>query len=145
MDLTSAITFARTTTHSVLVTIRRDGRPQLSNVLHQIEDDGTIRISSTAMRAKFRNLARQPWAALHVTREDFYAYVVIEADVTIMPFTQSPGDATSDALLDHYRALMGEPEDEAAFRASQVADGRSLALLTPTRAYGMLQLPTSGE
>lgn len=145
MDLDTAIGFARTTTHSVLTTIRRDGRPQLSNVLHQIEDDGTIRISSTETRAKFRNLARTPWAALHVTRSDFYAYAVIEADVTIMPFARSPDDATSDALLDHYRQLMGDPEDEAAFRASQVADGRSLALLTPVRAYGMLPLPTSGD
>ena len=145
MDLGTAIDFARTTTRSVLVTMRRDGRPQLSNVLHQIEDDGTIRISSTRSRAKFRNLARQPWAALHVTREDFYAYAVIEADVTIMPFTTSPDDATADALLDHYRALMGDPADEAAFRASQVADGRSLALLAPTRAYGMLQLPGSAD
>lgn len=145
MDLSAAVAFARTTTRSVLVTVRRDGRPQLSNVLHQIEDDGTIRISSTATRAKFRNLARQPWAALHVTREDFRAYVVIEADVTIMPFAASPADATADALLDHYRKLLGEPEDEAAFRASQVADGRSLALLTPVRAYGMLQLPTPGD
>ena len=69
MELSDAIAFARTTRQSVLTTIRRNGRPQLSNVLHTVGDDGLIRISITADRAKYKNLAREPWAALHVTRE----------------------------------------------------------------------------
>jgi hypothetical protein len=32
---------------------------------------------------KYKNLVREPWAALHVAREDFGAYVVIEADVEL--------------------------------------------------------------
>ncbi len=137
MDLATAMDFARTTTHSVLVTIRRDGRPQLSNVLHAVFDDGTLRISTTADRAKARNLARAPWAALHITSPDFWAYAVIEADVELTPVAADPDDAVADMLVEHYRLLLGEHDDWAAFRAEQVADQRLLALLRPTRAYGM--------
>lgn len=138
MDLTTAVNFARTTTHSVMVTIRRNGRPQLSNVLHAVFDDGTIRISTTADRAKARNLTREPWAALHVSRADFWAYAVLEADVELTPVAADPDDASADLLVEHYRRLLGEQDDWPAFRAQQVADRRLLALLRPTRAYGML-------
>jgi PPOX class probable F420-dependent enzyme len=77
MELRDAIDFARARQQSVLTTIRKDGRPQQSNVLHHVSDDGIIRISITAGRAKYYNLSREPWAALHVTREDFFAYVVL--------------------------------------------------------------------
>jgi PPOX class probable F420-dependent enzyme len=138
MDLATAVGFARTTAHSVMATIRRDGHPQLSNVLHAVFDDGTIRISTTADRAKARNLAREPWAALHVTRADFGGYVVIEADVELKPVAADPNDETVDMLVEHYRALRGEQDDWPAFRARQVADRRLLVMLRPTRAYGVL-------
>jgi hypothetical protein len=44
MDLATAVTFARTRQQSVLTTLRRNGRPQLSNVLHSVAEDGIIRI-----------------------------------------------------------------------------------------------------
>ena len=50
MELDHAIAFARNQHSSVLVTIRRNGRPQLSNVLHHVYPDGLIRISITADR-----------------------------------------------------------------------------------------------
>ena len=56
MELSSAIDFARGRRESVLTTIRSNGRPQLSNVLHMVGDDGIIRISVTARRAKYRNV-----------------------------------------------------------------------------------------
>ena len=137
MDLAAALDFARGETRSVLVTIRRDGRPQLSNVLHAVFGDGSVRISTTSDRAKARNLAREPWAALHVTSEDFWAYVVIEADVELTPVAAEPDDPTSDMLVEHYRAIFGEQDDWPAFRERQVADRRLLAILRPARAYGM--------
>ena len=54
MELDKALDFARVNTHSVLTTIRGNGRPQLSNVLHHAYDDGLIRISITADRAKYQ-------------------------------------------------------------------------------------------
>jgi hypothetical protein len=63
MDVERALGAARATHRSVLVTMRRDGRPQLSNVVHLVGEDGLVRVSTTADRAKFHNLRRTPWAA----------------------------------------------------------------------------------
>ena len=141
MELLDAVDFARTTRQSVLTTIRGDGRPQLSNVFHHVFDDGIIRVSITAGRAKYRNLRREPWAALHVTSEDFFAYVVLEGAVTLAPVPTRPDDPTVDELVLHYRAAVGEHEDWDAFRTAMVAERRSVVRLAPERAYGMLDLP----
>jgi PPOX class probable F420-dependent enzyme len=138
MELDAALEFARSHRQSVLVTSRRDGRPQLSNVLHTVDADGVIRVSVTADRAKYKNLRREPWAALHVSREDFYAYAVLEGDVELSRIAQLPNDAAADELVGHYRALMGEHEDWDEFRRTQVADQRVVVRLRPTRVYGML-------
>ncbi|MGW5514288.1 PPOX class F420-dependent oxidoreductase [Nocardia africana] len=138
MELDTALDFARTTSRSVLTTVRRNGRPQLSNVTHWAAPDGIIRISITADRAKYANLRREPWAALHVTREDFWAYAVLEADVELTPVAAATDDATVEELIAYYRALSGEHPDWADYRRAMVADRRVIARLRPTRAYGML-------
>ena len=138
MELADAIDFARSTRESVLTTLRGDGRPQLSNVWHQVDEAGVIRVSTRATRAKFPNLRRRPWAALHVTRPDFLAYAVLEGDVDLSPVVADPGDATVDELVQHYRRVVGEHSDWEEFRRKQVAEQRVVVRLTPTRAYGML-------
>ena len=139
MDLTAALDFARTTRQSVLTTLRRDGKPQLSNVLHLVGDDGVIRISITADRAKYKNIAREPWAALHVTQDDFWAYAVLEGPVELSAVVEAPDDATAEELVTYYRSLVGEHPDWDEYRAALVADRRAIVRLTPTHAYGMLQ------
>jgi len=141
MELTDAVNFARTNRWSVLTTIRRNGRPQLSNVVHHIHDDGLIRISITADRAKYHNLLREPWAALHVSRQDFYAYVVVEGTAEVSPVAIRPDDDTVDELVSYYRALAGEHDDWDAYRAAMIAERRAVARITPSRAYGMLDPP----
>ena len=142
MDLTAASDFARSHHQSVLVTMRRDGLPQLSNVAHDVGDDGVVRVSVTADRAKYHNLVRQPWAALHVSRADFYAYAVLEGDVALAPVAAAEDDATVEELVTLYRALRGEHEDWGAYRRAMVADRRTVVRLTPGRAYGMLPAAT---
>ncbi|MFR9752887.1 PPOX class F420-dependent oxidoreductase [Nocardia sp. 004] len=138
MDLSTAVDFARGRRQSVLTTIRRNGRPQLSNVLHVVGADDRIRISVTADRAKYHNLVRDPWAALHMTRDDFFAYAVIEGTVELTPVAATTDDPTTDALVDYYRAAVGEHPNWNEYRTTMVADRRALVLLTPTYAYGML-------
>jgi PPOX class probable F420-dependent enzyme len=138
MELSDALDFARVNRQGVLVTTRGNGRPQLSNISHTVGTDGLIRISVTAERAKYRNLVRDPWAALHVTRSDFYAYAVIEGDVTLSDVAAAPDDAAADELVEVYRAIAGEHEDWAQYRAAMVRDQRVVVRIAPTRAYGML-------
>ena len=138
MDLVTAVHFARQHPRGVLVTQKRDGRPQLSNVMFAIDDTGLVRISITADRAKAKNLARDPRASLHVTRDDFYAYVVLEGDVELSAVAQSPDDDAVEELVVLYRAMVGEHPDWDDYRASMVADRRLVARLRPTHAYGIL-------
>jgi PPOX class probable F420-dependent enzyme len=141
MELAAAVDFARSHRQGVLTTLRSNGHPQLSNVLYTIGDDGVVRISITADRAKYANLVRQSWAALHVTREDFYAYAVLEGDVELSAVVERPDDAAAEELVGVYRALLGDHPDWDDYRAALVHDRRVVVRLTPTRAYGMLQLP----
>ncbi len=138
VELSDALAFAKTRRLSVLVTIRANSRPQLSNVGHHVADDGLIRISITADRAKYKNLLREPWAALHVAREDFYAYAVIEAEAELSAVASERGDETVDELVALYRGVAGEHENWSEFRAAMVSERRVVARLRPTRAYGML-------
>jgi PPOX class probable F420-dependent enzyme len=138
MELSDALDLARSRRVSVLVTIRANTRPQLSNVGHLVSEDGLIRISITAERAKYKNLLRVPWAALHVAREDFYAYAVIEADVELSPIASEPDDNTVEELVSIYRGIAGEHENWDEFRKAMVNERRVVARLRPTRAYGML-------
>ena len=141
MELTDALDFARAHKRGVLVTLKRDGLPQLSNILYVVDDEGVVRISITADRAKYTNLTRNPWAALHITRDDFFAYAVIEADAEVSPVAADPDDDTVEELVEHYRAALGEHENWDDFRASMVKDRRAVVRLRPRRAYGMLPLP----
>jgi PPOX class probable F420-dependent enzyme len=138
MELPEALDFARANRRSVLVTIRGNGRPQLSNVLHNVSDSGVISVSITADRAKYRNLVREPWAAIHVTRSDYFAYAVIEGAAELTPVAERPDDLTVEQLVDYYRSAAGEHPDWDEYREVMVAERRVLARITPNRAYGML-------
>lgn len=141
MELTDAIEFAASHRHGVLVTTRRDGRPQLSNIMYHLGYDGLLRISITTGRAKYHNLRRDPWAALHISRSDFYAYAVLEGTVELSAPATDPDDATVAELVEQYEALVGQHPDWEEFRRAMVAEGRVIARLQPSRAYGMLPAP----
>lgn len=138
MDLAHALTFVRDHRRGVLVTQRRDGRPQLSNIAYHLGEDDVIRISITADRAKYKNLLRVPIASLHVTRDDFYAYAVIDADVELSDIARSPDDAAVEELVAYYRAIAGEHDNWDDYRQAMVKDRRVVVRLRPTHAYGMV-------
>jgi len=139
MEIEKALAAARDTHQSILVTLRSDGRPQLSNVLHVVGEDGVVRVSTTADRAKYANLRRNPWAALHVNGPTFWGYAVLEGDVTLSPEATEPDDATVDELVEVYRSISGEHEDWDDYRAAMVRERRVVVRLTPARAYGALR------
>ena len=139
METEKALEAARATHQSILVTLRKDGRPQLSNVLHYVGDDGVVRVSTTADRAKYANLRRQPWAALHVDGSSFWSWAVLEGEVSLSPVAADPDDPTVAELVDYYRAISGEHDDWHGYRSAMVSEQRLVVHLTPTRAYGALR------
>jgi PPOX class probable F420-dependent enzyme len=139
MELHEALGAARANHQSVLTTLRKDGKPQLSNVVHAVGDDGLIRVSTTADRAKYLNLLREPWAALKVDGENFWSYAVIEADATFSEVAADPSDAAADELVEVFRSISGKHSDWDDYRRAMVAEHRVVVRLTPTRAYGALR------
>lgn len=139
MDLSRALAAATDHRDSTLVTLKRDGRPQLSNVLHGVDDDGLIKISITATRAKYHNVRRTPWAALHLNVGSFWEYVVLECDAELSEVAADPHDAAVEELVHVYRLLQGEHEDWDDYRRAMVADQRVVLRLRPQHAYGLLR------
>jgi PPOX class probable F420-dependent enzyme len=137
MEISEALEFMATNRNGVLVTQKRDGRPQLSNITYAIVD-GVVKISITAGRAKYVNLLRNPQASLHVTRDDFWAYAVVEGDVEMSEIATEPDDPGVEELVAYYRTLAGEHPDWDDYRKAMVADQRVIVRLAPTHAYGML-------
>lgn len=137
-ERTALLDLLRTGRRGVLVTLKRDGRPQISNVGYLYDDTGAIVISSTDDRAKVRNLRRDPRASFHVTSGDFYQYVVAEGTATLTAVTTDPHDPVADQLVAHYRAIRGEHPDWDEFRAAMVGERRLLVRLPVDREYGWI-------
>ncbi|CAN5315700.1 PPOX class F420-dependent oxidoreductase [soil metagenome] len=137
MDLDRALEYVADRHVSVLLTLKRDGRPQASNIAYALGDDGLVRISVTGGRAKTANAGRDPRVSLHFTASDFWSYVVVEGDAELTPVATDPHDATVDELVELYRSLQGEHDDWDDYRRAMVDDGRLVLRLRPTAAYGM--------
>lgn len=122
----------------VLATIKRDGRPQLSNVTYHFDPRNlVVEVSITEPRAKTRNLRRDPRASLLVSSDDGWSYAVAEGDATLTPPAASPDDATVEGLIALYRSIAGEHPDWDEYRQAMVTDRRVLLRLPVSHLYGM--------
>jgi PPOX class probable F420-dependent enzyme len=123
----------------VLATVKRDGRPQLSNVGYAYDGgERLIRVSVTADRAKTRNLAADPRVTLHVASKDFWTWVAVEGIADLTPVAVDPHDAAVDELITYYRGIAGEHENWDAYRAAMVAERRLVVRFRPEHTYGQL-------
>ncbi len=137
MELDEALGYAAQNSRGVLVTLKRDGRPQLSNIMHAVID-GTIRISVTADRAKTRNALRDPRVSLYVTAADFWSYVVVEGTAELSDLAGESAQTLTE-LHEVYRTISGgEHPDWAEYDRAMVADSRQVLRIVPERAYGAL-------
>ncbi len=122
-----------------LITLKRDGRPQASVVIHAWNPAAcSVRISLTEDRAKTRNLRRDPRASYQVVAPDLRAWAVGEGFAELTPPAADPHDATVEALVALYRSLAGEHPDWAQYRAAMVADRRVVLTLGFEHVYGGL-------
>ena len=120
---------------AVLITLRRDGSPQSSNVAYHF-DGGTLRMSVTADRAKTRNVARDGRVIVHVLGDSFWEYVAVQGTGTVGAVTATAGDAAGRELLDVYEAIVGPHPDPDEFFAAMVAEHRTVLTVRPNRATG---------
>jgi PPOX class probable F420-dependent enzyme len=122
----------------VLATLKRDGRPQLSNVTYHFDPRAlTIEVAVTEPRAKTRNLRRDPRASLLVSSEDGWSYAVAEGDAVLSAPAASVDDETVESLVSLYRNVAGEHPDWDEYRQAMVVDRRVLLALPIAHLYGM--------
>ncbi|GAB1642069.1 PPOX class F420-dependent oxidoreductase [Krasilnikovia sp. MM14-A1259] len=121
-----------------LVTIKRDGRPQLSDVNYTVDAAArVVRISTRTELAKVKNLRRDPRASLKVTAPGGAGYAVAEATAEMSPPAADAHDATVEELIDVYRRIAGkEHPDWDDYRRAMLADGRLVLRLHVERLYG---------
>jgi PPOX class probable F420-dependent enzyme len=122
----------------VLATIKRDGRPQLSNVAYHFDPRAVaIQVSITEPRAKTRNLRRDPRASILVSSDDGWSYAVAEGEAQLTAPAADPRDDTVEALIALYRSIAGEHPDWDEYREAMVTDRRVVLTLPISHVYGM--------
>jgi PPOX class probable F420-dependent enzyme len=130
MDIASAVQFISANHRGVLVTLRNDGKPQLSPVTAGINDHGHVVISSRETAMKALNLRRRPFASLCVFTDRFFGeWVQVEGNVEIVSLPEA-----MEPLVDYYRRAAGEHPDWDEYRATMVRDKRVLLEMTIERA-----------
>jgi hypothetical protein len=83
-------------------------------------------------------MRRDPRVCLHVTDESFWQYVVLDGEARLGPVARDVGDEGADALVEYYRRASGEHPDWDEYRRVMVAEGRLIAVISATKAYGQL-------
>ena len=114
--------FVRPRHQGVLLTVRRDGRPQSSLVTMGLDTDGRIVISSYPERAKVFNLRRDPRAGIVVMSDDFggeWVHVDGRAEIIDLPDAVEP-------LVEYFRVIAGEHPDWDEYREAMVKQGKCL-------------------
>ena len=121
--------FLATRHHGILITLRRDGRPQSSPVTCGLDTDGRIVISTYPQRAKVTNARRDPRVSMCMLSDDFggaWVHVDGTAEVLDLPAALEP-------LVDYYRSISGEHPDWDEYRQAMAAQGKSLIRITIDR------------
>ena len=129
VDRQELLAFIRPRHHGILVTTRRDGRPQLSPVTMGVDVEGRVVVSSYPERAKSRNAERHEQASVCVLSDDFGGeWVQLDGRIELL---QQP--AALDALVEYYRSISGEHPDWDEYREAMVRQGKVLLRLTIDR------------
>nr|WP_296065686.1 PPOX class F420-dependent oxidoreductase [uncultured Actinoplanes sp.] len=121
-----------------VATIKRDGRPQLSDVSYIAGADRLIRFSTRNSLAKVHNLRRDPRISIKVTAPGGWGYAVAEGVASFSEVATEPADATVEELIEVYRLIAGEHPDWDDYRRAMVADGRLVVRLHADKVYGWI-------
>lgn len=129
VDRAAMLDFVRPRHHLVLVTSRRDGRPQVSPVTGGVDDQGRIVIATYPERAKTANARREPRVSVLVLSDDFGdAWLQVDGDCEVLDLPEAV-----EPLVDYFRAISGEHSDWDEYRQAMRDQGKSLLRITPTR------------
>ena len=121
--------FVRPRHHAILMTTRRDGRPQASPNTCGVDAEGRIVISTYPERAKAMNIRRDPRVSVCVLSDDFggpWVQVDGTAEVLDLPEALEP-------LVEYFRVISGEHPDWDGYRQAMREQGKSLVRISIER------------
>ena len=118
--------FLRPRHHAILMTTRRDGRPQASPNTCGVDGQGRIVISTYPERAKVRNIRRDPRVSVCVLSDEFGgAWVQVDGTAEVIDLPESV-----EPLVEYFRSISGEHPDWDEYRQAMRDQGKSLIRVT---------------
>ena len=122
--------------NAVLTTFRRNGAAQMSIVTAGPFREG-VAFTTTADRAKHRNLRRDSRCSLMVASDRWSSYIVLEGHAEVMSSGATDSEELRLALRDVYRSAADkEHPDWEEYDQAMVDERRSVVLVLPGHTYG---------
>ena len=137
MDLDKAITWASTTHHGVLITLRKDGRPQSSDIAYTVIEE--VLHFRYGNKSKTINLLRDNRAVLHITSPETWSYISFDGIAEITQTAQQPEDSVCKELAKVFTAIQKKQHpnwDE--FNQAMINDKRLVIRFVPDSAVGQI-------
>lgn len=121
--------FIRPRHHAIVMTTRKDGRPQASPVTCGVDAEGRIVIATYPERAKTANARRDPRVSVLFLSDDFGgAWVQVDGTAEVLDVPEAV-----EPLVDYFRSISGEHPNWDEYREAMVKQGKSLLRVTPER------------
>ena len=137
LDLAEALAFAADVRCGTLITLRRDGRPQSSDVHHAVDRD-TIVFSVLPNRAKVYNVERDARVVYHLSHDG--SYLSFDGQAAVSPVATETHGPAMDTLIEAFRAVARkEHPDWDEFRDAMVRERRRVITVTPTSVIGLIR------
>jgi PPOX class probable F420-dependent enzyme len=128
-DREELLEFLRPRHHAILMTTRRDGRPQSSPNTCGVDAAGRIVISTYPERAKAANIRRDPRVSVCVLSDEFNgAWVQVDGTAEVLDLPEA-----LEPLVDYFRVISGEHPNWDEYRAAMRGQGKSLIRITIER------------
>ncbi len=118
--------FVRPRHRGVLLTTRRDGRPQSSLVTLGLDTSGRVVVSSYPERAKSINAKRNAAASMVVMSDEFGGeWIQLDGTAEVLDMPEA-----LDGLVEYFRVISGEHPDWDEYREAMARQGKCLIRLT---------------
>ena len=128
-DREQLLEFIRPRHHAILMTTRKDGRPQSSPNTCGVDAEGRIIISTYPDRVKATNVRRNPLVSVCVLSDDFGgAWVQVDGTAEVLDLPEA-----LEPLVEYFRVIAGEHSDWDEYRQAMRDQGKSLIRITIDR------------
>ncbi|MGX6603612.1 PPOX class F420-dependent oxidoreductase [Micromonosporaceae bacterium Da 78-11] len=128
-DREQLLEFIRPRHHAILMTTRKDGRPQSSPNTCGVDTEGRIVISTYPDRVKATNVRRNPLVSVCVLSDEFGgAWVQVDGTAEVLDLPEA-----LEPLVEYFRCIAGEHSDWDEYRQAMRDQGKSLIRISIDR------------